>query len=92
MVQLSLLLNALTAIASLNAVVSAHPGEVHNAEEEAAAVVKRNEFAAYGKRSLANCQNSIKARSLAQRAVARRHAKAESLRKKRSLDVSSKFH
>lgn len=74
---LSLLLGA--AIFTDNAI--AHPGHDHTAE-----VAQRAAYLAGHKRSLAHCADSLKARGIEAAMTKRRHAMAEDLRRKRSIN------
>lgn len=86
MVYFSKLCVAVAVASGFLASVSAHPGG-HD-EDVHAAVHKRNELADLHGRSLAACAGSLKSRALQDRAVKRRHAKAQELRTKRGIETS----
>ena len=75
----------LIVISVLASISIAHPGEHHDHHHVKAEIAKRNLLSSTSKRSLEACSGTLAARNLAKRAVARRTAKAESLRKARSL-------
>jgi hypothetical protein len=73
------------AAACLAAPVVAHPGEKHDPHVVKRELHARDYAAAAAKRSLAGCENSLHARELAKRNVARRSQKVQDLRKKRGV-------
>ncbi|KAJ5660501.1 hypothetical protein N7507_006952 [Penicillium longicatenatum] len=73
------------AAACLAAPVVAHPGEKHDPHVVKRELHARDYAAAAAKRSLAGCENSLHARELAKRNVARRSQKVQNLRKKRGV-------
>ncbi|CUS10805.1 unnamed protein product [Tuber aestivum] len=79
MVHLSAILTALT----LFSAVSAHPGE--HEDESASVLARRGDFLAYSKRSLAACKDTVKARDLETRAIARRSAFVEEIRQQHGI-------
>lgn len=70
----------------------AHPGEVHSAKQIKRELDLHNNLASHTKRALGGCENSLKARSLKARAVARREATAKALRQKRGLAADSTLY
>ncbi|RMD42460.1 hypothetical protein DV735_g2672, partial [Chaetothyriales sp. CBS 134920] len=69
----------------LIAPVASHPGEVHNVARVKRDIAARNHHAAAGKRSLDRCSNSLKARQLESRNIARRAKTTRDLRAKRGI-------
>lgn len=69
----------------------AHPGEVHSASQVKRELEAHNNLARHSKRALGGCADSLKARALQSRAIARREATAKSLRAKRGLAANSIF-
>jgi cob(I)alamin adenosyltransferase len=63
----------------------AHPGEHHDHEEVKREISERSQHAAYAKRTLANCTNSVSSRALKARSVARRAERAQQLRAARGI-------
>lgn len=84
MVQISKFAAAL-ATASLWSSAVAHPGEKHDHAKVKRDILRRDAVAATAKRGLSACQNSLKARELDERAIARRSAKLADLRAKRGI-------
>ncbi|KAL1634442.1 hypothetical protein SLS58_010683 [Diplodia intermedia] len=82
-------LAAVAAVAAATLVV-AHPGEHHDHAQVKREVVARDALASKQGRSLSKCAGSLKARALHERAVARRAATAEQLRKKRGINTAVK--
>jgi len=80
MVHFSTIFTALTLFCS---VVSAHPGE--HEEETLSALARRAQFLTYSRRSLDACKDSLKAQDLEARAIVRRSAFAEEIRKQRGI-------
>lgn len=76
-------------LAASSTIVTAHPGEVHDAATVKREIELSNSIAASHKRSLALCADSVSARDLAARAVARRAEKAKSLRAARGIKEGS---
>ncbi|KAJ5765803.1 hypothetical protein N7520_005362 [Penicillium odoratum] len=77
------------AAACLAAPAVAHPGEKHDPHVVKREIHARNAAAAYAKRSLGGCENSLHARELAKRNVARRAQKVQNLREKRGVTSKS---
>lgn len=88
MVQLSKFIAV--AAACLAAPAVAHPGEKHDPHVVKRELHARDYAAAAAKRSLAGCENSLHARELAKRNVARRSQKVQNLRKKRGVTARKK--
>lgn len=84
----SLKLTSLLAAASAICLVSAHPGEIHDAIQVRREIELRDSLAIQHKRSLASCSNTLKHRSLETRAINRREAKLQQLRAARGLPNS----
>lgn len=84
MVQISKFAAAL-ATASLIGSAIAHPGESHDHTKVRRDIKKRDAIALTAKRGLQACQNTLKARELDERAIARRSAKLADLRAKRGI-------
>lgn len=89
MVQLSKFIAV--AAACLAAPAVAHPGEKHDPHVVKRELHARDYAAAAAKRSLAGCENSLHARELAKRNVARRSQKVQNLRKKRGVTARMEF-
>lgn len=70
----------------------AHPGEHHDHAAIKREVKARDQYAAAGKRALDSCSNSLKARELNSRSVARRAQRARSLRERRGITTSRPDH
>ncbi|KAF2759166.1 aromatic compound dioxygenase, partial [Pseudovirgaria hyperparasitica] len=70
----------------------AHPGEVHDHAQVKREIQVRDHLASKAARSLGNCAGTIKARALEQRAITRRAATAERLRKARGITMSPYLH
>ena len=86
MVKLTSTFSTIAALAVAGTVV-AHPSSHSPAE-----VAKRAEFQSIARRSLANCQNKLRARGgVAERSMARRAAFAERARKERGLSNTTPF-
>lgn len=81
--------NLLSAALLIGAVI-AHPGETHDTQHMKREIVARDHAARNAARSLGSCSNSQAARSLKQRAVARRAQQVKSLRAKRNIKSASK--
>lgn len=80
------LLRALAvAAACLAAPVVAHPGEKHDPHVLKREINARDAAAAAGKRALGGCENTLQARELSRRNVARRAHTVQKLRKKRGI-------
>lgn len=90
MVQLTKLSTAFAVASAIGSVI-AHPGEVHTSEEIKREVAVRDMLASNAARSLGKCANSLKVRALYERAVERRAATAERLRKARGLKEKRTF-
>ncbi|KAK0644923.1 hypothetical protein DIS24_g8386 [Lasiodiplodia hormozganensis] len=82
-------LSAVAAVAAATLVV-AHPGEHHDHAKVKREVFARDALAARHGNSLSKCAGSLKARALQERAVARRAATAERLRKERGINKKIK--
>jgi protocatechuate 3,4-dioxygenase beta subunit len=80
---------AALATASFVSSVVAHPGESHSRTQVRRDIVKRDAIALKAKRGLEACSNTLKARELDQRAVARRAAKADKLRAVRGISTDT---
>lgn len=88
MVQISKFAAAL-ATASIFGSVIAHPGESHSRTQVRRDIKKRDAIAATAKRGLEACSNTLKARQLDERAIARRSAKLADLRAKRGISSNA---
>ncbi|OJD34363.1 aromatic compound dioxygenase [Diplodia corticola] len=82
-------LAAVAAVAAATLVV-AHPGEHHDHAQVKREVFARDVLASKQARSLSKCAGSLKTRALHERAVARRAATAERLRKERGITKAVK--
>ncbi|EKG18301.1 Intradiol ring-cleavage dioxygenase [Macrophomina phaseolina MS6] len=82
-------LSAVAAVAAAT-LVAAHPGEHHDHAKVKREIVARDALASRQGGSLSKCAGSLKARALHERAVARRAATAERLRKERGINKSVK--
>lgn len=91
MVQFSLLASAAVAAFSAQSVV-AHPGEVHDHLAVKREIRERDAYGSYIARSLEKCKRSEKTRALQQRAVARRSAAAQNLRKRSGIIEAPSMH
>ncbi|RPB03698.1 aromatic compound dioxygenase [Choiromyces venosus 120613-1] len=80
MVHFSIIFTALTVFSSA---VSAHPGEHESAT--ASTLTRLAHFRAHSRRSLAACRDTLKARDLESRAIARRSALADEIRQQRGI-------
>lgn len=69
--------------------VQAHPGEHHGHARIKREVIERDHLANRYAHTLSRCADSLKARALNERAVARRAATAKRLRLERGLDAES---
>ena len=76
------------AVSSFAGFAIAHPGENHDMDHIKREVDARQLRAAAAKRSLANCQSSLKHRELMQRSVQRRAQALNDLREKRGINAS----
>ena len=81
-------LSAALAVACIAGSAVAHPGEVHDAAHVKRELAQRAAVASHYTRGLSKCADSIKARGVKERAVARRSAKAAELRAKRGIPES----
>jgi hypothetical protein len=73
--------------------VAAHPGEKHDHAKIKREISARGLRAAAAKRSLADCQDTLKHRSLMRRSEARRANTLDALREKRGITTSrSPYH
>ena len=86
MVQLSKFLTI--AAACLAAPSVAHPGEKHDPHVVKREIYARDAMAAAAKRSLGGCENSLHARELSRRNIARRSHTVRQLRQKRGVTAS----
>jgi hypothetical protein len=66
----------------------AHPGEKHDPHVVKREIHARDTMAAAAKRSLGGCENSLHARELNKRSVARRARTVNQLREKRGITAS----
>lgn len=76
------------AAACLAEPVVAHPGETHDPHVLKREIHARDVMAAAAKQSLGGCENTLHARELAKRNVARRSRTVQQLRKKRGVTAS----
>ncbi|KAF1997618.1 aromatic compound dioxygenase [Amniculicola lignicola CBS 123094] len=90
MVNFGSIVGGALAVSSLASFAVAHPGEKHDMDHVKRQIDARQLRAAASKRSLANCQNSLKHRELMQRAIARRAATLNQLREKRGINAKSR--
>ena len=81
-------LTTITSAAIAFSFVTAHPGEHHDHEHVKHEIKQRDLLAARAADSLSQCSSSVKARELNQRAITRRAAAAERLRKERGIEQS----
>jgi hypothetical protein len=88
MVYFSKLAGAVAAACLVGSAV-AHPGESHDAVKMKREIRARDQMASAAKRSLDACSNSLRAREVKARAVARRAAAAAELRQKRGIKSSA---
>ncbi|KAJ5091071.1 hypothetical protein NUU61_005941 [Penicillium alfredii] len=86
MVQISKLLAV--AVTLLAAPAVAHPGEKHDPHVVKREIHAREALAAAAKRSLGGCENSLHARQLAKRNIARRSRAVQKLRQKRGVTAN----
>lgn len=86
MVQLSKFLAV--AAACLAAPAMAHPGEQHDPHMMKREIYARDSMAAAAKGFLEGCENSLHARELAKRNIARRSRTVQQLRRKRGVTTS----
>lgn len=86
----SIVSGAVTA-SSLLGMVAGHPGEKHDLAKVKREIDARGLRAAAAKRSLANCENTLKHRQLEQRSHARRAKALNELREKRGITVSTYY-
>jgi hypothetical protein len=86
MVYFSKLAGAVAATCLLGSAV-AHPGEHHEAHVLKRQIQARDQMAAAGKRALDGCSNSLRARQVMERSIARRAAAAKNLRSKRNIQT-----
>ncbi|KAL1967099.1 hypothetical protein VTN77DRAFT_3623 [Rasamsonia byssochlamydoides] len=85
MVHFSKLAGLVAGMACLATQTIAHPGEIHDAAHLQREIQARNVMAAAAKRSLNACADSVEARSLHARNIARRAKVARELRQKRGI-------
>lgn len=90
MVNLASIVTSTVAASSLLGMVAAHPGEKHDMSHVKRQIDARQLRAAAAKRSLGQCQNSLKHRDLMGRSMARRAQVLNELRQKRGIQVSPK--
>ncbi|KNG44409.1 aromatic compound dioxygenase [Stemphylium lycopersici] len=90
MVNFASILTSAAAAGSLISTVAAHPGEKHDHAKIEREISVRGLRAAAAKRSLADCQDTLKHRSLMRRSEARRANALDSLREKRGITTKSK--
>ncbi|KAJ5698845.1 hypothetical protein N7462_000850 [Penicillium macrosclerotiorum] len=86
MVQFSKVLAVVAAC--LVAPVMSHPGEKHDPHVVKREVIERDAMAAAAKRALGGCENSLHARELNKRSIARRARTVKQLREKRGVTAS----
>lgn len=89
MVQITKLSAAMAAFCLAGSTV-AHPGEVHEPAQVRRELAERSVVAGHYTRGISKCADSLKARGLKERAIARRSAKAAELRVKRGIVETSK--
>lgn len=82
---------SLATVAALATLATAHPGEHHSETEIQNEIAKRNIHASHIARGLAQCAGNANYHALQARAANRRLAKAETLRRKRSLAVDGMY-
>jgi hypothetical protein len=82
---------AALATASIIGSAVAHPGETYTRTQIRRDIMKRDALAPEAKRGLEACSNTLKARQLDERAIARRSAKADKLRAARGASTSTPF-
>lgn len=82
------ILSLFSAALALSATVAAH---AQTPDEILAEIDTRSRITAHSKRALDKCANSPAALALKERAIARRAAKADALRKKRGIKTSKIF-
>lgn len=78
------------AVASAIGTVAGHPGEQHSHAQIKREVQLKNDLAGKAARSLSKCADRPEARAVKERAIKRRAATAERLRKERGLAERSK--
>ena len=88
MVNFASIVSGAVAASSFLGMAAAHPGEKHDMHHVRRQIDARQMRAAAAKRSLGNCQNSLKHRELMQRSMARRAQALNELREKRGIEVS----
>ena len=91
MVNIASILAGAAAATSFISTVAAHPGEKHDHVKIKREIDVRGLRAAAAKRSLAECQDTLKHRSLMRRAEARRANTLDALREKRGITASTSF-
>jgi hypothetical protein len=89
MVQFSKVTGFAIAAVCLVSPAFAHPGETHNAVAVKREILARNAMASAARRSLGACSDSLEARSLHARNIARRANVARELRQKRNIQSST---
>ncbi|KAH7366617.1 Intradiol ring-cleavage dioxygenase [Pyrenochaeta sp. MPI-SDFR-AT-0127] len=90
MVNFASIITGAAAATSLISTVVAHPGEKHDLLKVKRQIDVRGMRAAAAKRSLSNCQDSLKHRALMQRSMTRRANALNELREKRGIAAKSK--
>lgn len=88
MVNFASIITGAAAATSLISAVAAHPGEKHDLAKVKRQIDARGLRAAAAKRSLSNCQDSVKHRALMQRSMNRRALALNELREKRGIAAS----
>ncbi|OCK85613.1 aromatic compound dioxygenase [Lepidopterella palustris CBS 459.81] len=76
--------------ASLMGTAIAHPGEHHDHAHVKREIELRDSLSSKAARSLGKCADTVRARTLEQRAIVRRHATAERLRMERNIASPNK--
>jgi len=88
MVNFASIVSGAMAATSLVGLAAAHPGEKHDMAHVKREIDARQLRAAAAKRSLSQCQNTLKHRQLMQRSAERRAKALKDLREKRGIDAS----
>jgi hypothetical protein len=80
----------LAALLTSTVVVTAHPGEKHDAAQVKRETTIREVLARHARRSLSQCEGSVDHQALARKSIQRRSEQLEKLRKARGITTSSK--
>jgi hypothetical protein len=91
MVNIASIVSSAIAASSLLSLTVAHPGEKHDLAKVKREVDALGARAAAAKRSLSQCQTSLKHRELMQRSVDRRAQRLAELRKKHNIQASKRL-